>query len=162
MVKTIEAGDKVPSATFHILKDGDLQTITSDDIFAKKKVVIFGLPGAFTPTCSKSHVPGFVERAAEFKAKGVDTIACISVNDAFVMKAWGDSLGVGENVLMLADGLATFTKAAGLDQYLEPNGLGLRSKRYAAVVEDGVVTRINIEEGRAFVCSRADVMVDLL
>ncbi len=143
---TIQVGDKVPGVTLkHMTGDGPAD-ISSDELFSGKKVVIFGLPGAFTPTCSAKHVPGFLQHAADFKGKGVDTIACLSVNDAFVMGAWGKDQGVGDDVVMLADGSAEFTKAAGLELDLSGLGMGVRSTRYAMVVEDGTVQHIAIEE----------------
>ena len=143
---TIAVGDKVPSASFkHMTGDGPAE-ITGDELFGGKKVVVFGLPGAFTPTCSAKHVPGFVQHADAIKAKGVDSIACVSVNDVFVMGAWGKDQGAGDAVLMLADGSADFTKAAGLELDLSGLGMGLRSTRDALVVEDGTVTHLAIEE----------------
>ena len=132
-------------------------------IFSKgRKVVLFAVPGAFTPTCSAKHVPGFLNNAAEIKAKGVDAIACVSVNDAFVMGAWGKDQGVGDNIAMLADGSGDFTKAAGLELDLSERGLGVRSKRYAMVVEDGVVKTLNEEEGGALSISSAENVLEAL
>ena len=143
---TIKVGDKVPSATLsHMTADGPAE-ITTDQLFSGKKVVLFALPGAFTPTCSAKHVPGFLKNAQAIKGKGVDTIACLSVNDAFVMGAWGKDQGVGDNILMLADGSGAFTKAAGLELDLTARGMGVRSHRYAMVVEDGVVKSLDVEE----------------
>jgi peroxiredoxin len=146
----VQVGDKVPSTTLQHMTDGGPADISSDEVFAGKKVVLFALPGAFTPTCSAKHLPGFVQQAAAIKAKGVDTIACLSVNDAFVMGAWGKDQGVGDTVLMLADGSADFTKAMGLELDLDSRGFGLRSQRYAMIVDDGVVTALNVEDGGAF------------
>ncbi len=146
---TIQVGDKIPRATLrHMTEDGP-QEITTDEIFAGKKVVLFALPGAFTPTCSAKHLPGFVQKADQIKAKGVDTIACLSVNDAFVMGAWGKDQGAGGKVLLLADGSAEFTKAVGLELDLIGRGLGVRSARYAMIVDDGVVKLLNKEEAPA-------------
>ena len=143
---TIKVGDKIPSVTLtHMTGDGPTQ-IKTDEIFGGKKVVLFALPGAFTPTCSAKHVPGFVQQADAIKAKGVDTIACLSVNDAFVMNAWGKDQQSGDKVLMLADGSADFTKAVGLDLDLSARGMGIRSQRYAMIVEDGVVKYLAVEE----------------
>jgi len=143
---TIKVGDKIPSVTLaHMTGDGPAE-IKTDDIFGGKKVVLFALPGAFTPTCSAKHVPGFVQHADQIKGKGVDTIACLSVNDAFVMGAWSKDQKVGDKLLMLADGSANFTKAVGLDLDLTARNMGLRSKRYAMIVEDGVVKHLAIEE----------------
>ncbi|KAG2428740.1 hypothetical protein HXX76_011443 [Chlamydomonas incerta] len=157
---TIAIGDKVPSATFRALDaNGMPQAVTTEELFGGKKVLVFAVPGAFTPTCSKQHLPGFVTKADELKAKGVDTIACLSVNDAFVMGAWGQSIGVGDKVLMLADGAGAFTKAVGLDQDLSEAGLGVRSQRYAMLVEDGVVKVLNVEPARGLTCSSAESML---
>ena len=129
------------------------------DLLGKGKVVLFGLPGAFTPTCSDYHLPGFVLRAEDLQAKGVDRIACVSVNDVFVMKAWGEANEVGEKVTLLADGSATFTKALGLEVDLTGGGLGIRSKRYAAILEDGVVTDLAVEEALGLDVSSADAVL---
>ncbi|MCG8354993.1 MAG: peroxiredoxin [Kiloniellales bacterium] len=143
---TIQVGDKVPGVALkHMTADGPAD-ISSDELFGGKKVVVFGLPGAFTPTCSVKHVPGFLQQADALKAKGVDTIACLSVNDAFVMGAWGKDQGVGDKVLMLADGSGEFTKAAGLELDLSGLGMGVRATRFAMVVEDGTVKHLAVEE----------------
>jgi glutaredoxin/glutathione-dependent peroxiredoxin len=143
---TIKVGDKIPSAKLqHKTKDG-VQTITTDELFKGKKVVVFALPGAFTPTCSAKHLPGFVQNAAAIKAKGVDTVACIAVNDAFVMGAWGKAQGADDKVMMLSDGNGTFTKELGLEMDGSAVGLGTRSQRYAMVVQDGVVKTLNVED----------------
>lgn len=142
----IQVGDKIPSATlFHMTGDGPAE-ITSDEIFSGKKVVLFAVPGAFTPTCSAQHVPSYLKNAAALRDKGVDTIACLAVNDVFVMGAWGKDQGAEGEVLMLADGSGAFTKAAGLELDLTARGLGVRSQRYAMVVEDGVVKTLHVEE----------------
>ncbi|HEY6336225.1 MAG TPA: peroxiredoxin [Alphaproteobacteria bacterium] len=143
---TIKVGDKIPSVKLKHMGANGPAEITTDELFMGKKVVLFGLPGAFTPTCSAKHVPGFLQHADEIKKKGVSTIACISVNDAFVMGAWGKDQGVGDKVMMLADGSADFTKAAGLELDLTAAGLGVRSKRYAMIVDKGVVKWMGIEE----------------
>ena len=143
---TISVGDKLPSITLKLMTDDGPSDITTDALCSGKKVVIFGLPGAYTPTCSAKHLPGFVEKAGEIKAKGVDSIACLSVNDAFVMGAWGRDQGADDKVLMLADGSADFTKATGLELDLSQLGMGLRSKRYAMILDDGVVSHLAIEE----------------
>jgi peroxiredoxin (alkyl hydroperoxide reductase subunit C) len=143
---TIKVGDRIPSVDLsHMTADGPAG-MNTDEIFGGKKVVLFALPGAFTPTCSAKHVPGFVRNADAIKAKGVDTIACLSVNDAFVMGAWGTDQGVGDKVLMLADGSGEFTKAVGLELDLTARGMGVRSHRYAMVVDDGVVKSLQVEE----------------
>ncbi|CAJ1888557.1 unnamed protein product [Sphenostylis stenocarpa] len=161
----IGVGDKLPEATFSYLdSDGEVKTTTVSELTKGKKAVLFAVPGAFTPTCSQKHVPGFVEKSGELKAKGVDTIACISVNDAFVMKAWKDDLKVNDEVLLLSDGNGTFTKAIGceLDLSDKPVGLGVRSRRYALLAEDGVVKLFNLEEGGAFTFSGAQDILDVL
>ncbi len=159
---TIQVGDKIPSGTLQHMTDSGPEAITTEAVFAGKKVVLFALPGAFTPTCSAKHLPGFVNKADEIKAKGVDTIACLSVNDAFVMGAWGKDQGVGDKVLMLADGSAELTKAMGLELDLIERGLGLRSDRYAMIVEDGVVTLLNREEPGSFDVSSAETILAAL
>ncbi len=159
---TLQVGDRIPSVTLaHMTADGPA-AVSTDELFSGKKVVLFALPGAFTPTCSAQHVPGFVQNADAIKAKGVDTIACLSVNDAFVMGAWGKDQGVGDKVLMLADGSADFTKAVGLELDLTERGFGLRSQRYAMVVEDGVVTALHVEPGSGFGASSAENILEVL
>jgi peroxiredoxin len=155
----IKVGEKVPSAKLKTMKDGKMQDITTDEIFRGKKVVLFAVPGAFTPTCSMQHLPGFVEKADEIKKKGVDTIACVSVNDAFVMDAWGKDKGATGKVLLLADGNGEFTKAMGLDFDGSGIGFGLRSQRYAVVVQDGVVKHLAVEEPMKFQVSSADAIL---
>jgi peroxiredoxin len=134
---------------------GDTKDLTTEDIFAGKKVALFGLPGAFTPTCSAKHLPGYVEHADAIRAKGVDTIACLSVNDAFVMDAWGKDQKVGDKVMMLADGSADFARAVGLELDLTANGMGVRIKRFSMLVENGVVKTLNVEKPGAFEVSDA-------
>lgn len=136
--------------------EGNMQETSVGELTKGKKVVLFAVPGAFTPTCSLKHLPGFIERADELKARGVDALACVAVNDAFVMDAWGKSVGADGKVLMLADGSATFAKAIGAELDLTDKGLGLRSRRYAMLVDDGVVKVLNLEEGGAFTVSSAD------
>ncbi|MEO1192611.1 MAG: peroxiredoxin [Pseudomonadota bacterium] len=142
----IQVGDKLPSGSLGHMGEKGPEALTTDQLFSGKKVILFALPGAFTPTCSAQHVPGFVQHADALKAKGVDTIACMSVNDPFVMDAWGKDRGVGDKVLMLADGSAAFTKAIGMELDLTDLGMGLRAKRFAMVVDDGTVTHLAIEE----------------
>ena len=153
---TIKVGDKIPSATLMQMKDGGPKPVTTDELFGGKKVVLFALPGAFTPTCSAKHLPGFIQNAEAIKGKGIDTIACLSVNDAFVMGAWGDSQGSGDKVAMLADGNGDFTRALGLEMDGSRFGMGKRSQRYSMVVEDGVVKELNVEEPGAFAVSSAE------
>jgi len=155
----INVGDKVPSVNLkHMSKDG-LADISTDEIFGGRKVVLFSLPGAFTPTCSAKHLPGFVANAGALKSKGVDTIACVSVNDAFVMNAWGKDQNVGDKVMMLADGNAEFSDAVGLSFDGSGFGMGKRAQRYAMVVDDGVVTTLNVEQPGAFEVSSAEAML---
>ena len=159
---TVKVGDTLPTATFMTFGPDGPRPITSDELFKGKTVALFALPGAFTPTCSAKHVPGFKAHAAEIKAKGVDTIACVSVNDVFVMKAWGADQGVGDDILMLADGNAAFAKAMGLDMDGSNFGMGVRSQRYSMLVKDGVVDKLNVEGGGEFRVSAADYMLDQL
>jgi peroxiredoxin len=136
------------------------EPVDTKEYFEGRKVVVFGLPGAYTPTCSAQHVPGFLKHADEFRAKGVDAIACISVNDAFVMGAWGKDQGVGDKIDMLADGSADLAKAMGLDLDLSERGFGIRSQRFAMVVEDGVVKALAVEERPGLDVSAAEKMLD--
>ncbi|MDO9335761.1 MAG: peroxiredoxin [Caulobacter sp.] len=159
---TIKVGDKLPDATFMTSGAEGPRPITSDELFAGKTVAFFAVPGAFTPTCSAKHVPGFKEHAAEFRAKGVDTIACLSVNDVFVMKAWGADQNVGDDIIMLADGNGDFTKALGLEMDGSKFGMGTRSQRYSMLVKDGVVETLNVEQGGEFKVSAADYMLPQL
>ncbi len=159
---SIQVGDKVPSVKLKTMTSEGMSEVTTDELFAGKKVVLFALPGAFTPTCSAKHLPGFIEKAGDLKGKGVDTIACLSVNDAFVMDAWGKQQGAGEDVVMLADGNAEFTEAVGLEMDGSGFGMGKRSQRYAMVVEDGVVKAINVEQPGAFEVSSADAVLRAL
>lgn len=145
----IKVGDKTPSVIFKWMGSEspiDIRNSSSDEIFSGKKVAIFGLPGAYTPVCSEEHLPSFVQHADELIEKGVETIACVSVNDPFVMKAWAQDNNVGENIMMLCDPNAIFTNAIGLNLDLSDFGLGNRSERYSMLVEDGVVTALNVEE----------------
>jgi peroxiredoxin len=153
---TIKVGDKVPSATFMEMKGGSPHPVKTDDLFNGKKVVLFALPGAFTPTCSAKHVPGFVQHADELKKKGIDSIACVSVNDAFVMGAWGEQQKAGDKVMMLADGNGDFTRALGLEMDASKFGMGKRSQRYSMVIDNGVVKELNVEEPGAFSVSSAE------
>lgn len=159
---TIKVGDKLPSATLMQMKDGTPQPVKTDDFFSGKKVAVFGLPGAFTPTCSAKHLPGFVQHADELKAKGIDAIACVSVNDAFVMGAWGDQQKVNGKVAMLADGNGDLTKAMGLTMDGSKFGMGTRSQRYSMLVDNGVVHSLNVEEPGAFSVSSAEHMLKQL
>jgi glutaredoxin/glutathione-dependent peroxiredoxin len=143
---TINVGDKIPTATLKQLTPEGVKEVTTDEIFGGKKVVLFAVPGAFTPACSQRHLPGFVERAADIKAKGVDEIACVAVNDAFVMGAWGRDQKTEGKVRMLADGSGDFVRALGLELDLSKGGLGIRSQRYSMLVDNGVVKSLNVEK----------------
>ncbi|KOO05349.1 peroxiredoxin [Vibrio nereis] len=156
----IQQGQTLPSSTLSELTPDGVVNHQTDEVFANKKVVLFAVPGAFTPTCSESHLPGFVTLADQIKAKGVDLIACVSVNDAFVMQAWGEAQNASE-ILMLGDGDASFTKALGLEMDTAGFG-GIRSRRYAMVIENGVVTQLNVEEPKQFEVSKAEVILDSL
>ncbi len=159
---TIKVGDRMPSATFMTMgKDGP-QPLSSDELFKGKKVALFGVPGAFTPTCSVKHLPGYVKNADKFKVKGVDTVACVAVNDVFVLEAWRKSEGVGDTVKMLADGSGDFAKASGLTFDLSGKGLGVRVQRFSAIVDDGVVKSLNVEEPGAFEVSGAEKLLGQL
>ena len=154
---TIKVGDRIPQATLNYFKDG-VQAISTDDIFKGKKVVLFSVPGAFTPTCSAKHLPGYTEKFAEFKSKGVD-VACLAVNDAFVMNAWAKDQKVPDGLLMLADGNGSFSKQLGLEMDGTAFGLGMRGKRFALYAEDGVVKQINVEAPGEFKVSDANSML---
>jgi peroxiredoxin len=156
---TIAVGDKIPAVTLKTMVDGKMKDITTAEIFGGKRVVLFAVPGAFTPTCSMKHLPGFIDKAGEIKKKGVDTIACVSVNDAFVMDAWGKAQNAGTNVLMLADGNGTLAKALGLDFDGSGIGFGLRSQRYALIAKDGVVTGVFVEKPMQFEVSSAEAVL---
>jgi peroxiredoxin len=158
----IKVGDRVPNATFTVMTAEGPKPKTSDEIFKGKKVVLFAVPGAFTPTCHKNHLPGFVKNAAAIKAKGVDTIAVTAVNDVFVMDAWKKASGA-DSIEFLADGSANFAKAIGLTADLTERGLGVRSQRYAMVVEDGVVKALNIEDapGKAEISGAENLLKSL-
>jgi peroxiredoxin len=159
---TIKAGDTIPQVNFTTMTVDGPTPISADDIFKGKKVVLFGLPGAFTPTCSAKHVPGYVEYADAIKAKGVDTIACVSVNDAFVMGAWAKDQNVGDKILMLADGSAKFAEAAGLVLDLFDRGMGIRCQRFALIVDDGIVSSVHIEGPGEFEVSSAEAILGQL
>jgi peroxiredoxin len=158
---TISAGDKIPSVDLKTMTNDGPDSITTIDIFTGKKVIIFGLPGAFTPTCSAKHLPGFVQHADAIKAKGVDTIACISVNDVFVMGAWGKDQNVGNKIMMLADGSADFAKATGLELDLIARGMGVRCQRFSMIVDNSIVQSINIDDGTFEKTSAEQTLSDL-
>ena len=156
---TIQPGDKVPSLTLYQKTADGVSEISTDEIFNGKKVVVFALPGAFTPTCSASHLSGYVVKSDELFASGVDSIVCLSVNDAFVMGAWGEQHNVDDRVMMIADGSAKFTLAVGLELDLTNKGMGMRSQRYAMIVSDGVVELLNVEAPGKFEVSDADTIL---
>jgi peroxiredoxin len=158
---TISAGDRIPSATLQTMGEDGPAPITTDEIFAGKKVVLFAVPGAFTPGCSMTHLPGYVVNADKLKAAGVDTIACLSVNDAFVMDAWGKAQNA-EHILMLADGNGDFTRTLGLELDGTGWGMGLRSQRYAMIVDDGTVSVLNVEAGPGVDISSAETILEAL
>jgi len=158
---TIQTGDKIPKATFKIMTADGPKDLTTDEVFAGKKVVFFAVPGAFTPGCSMTHLPGYVVNADKIKAKGVDTIACMAVNDAFVMGAWGKDQNA-EEILMLADGNGEFTKAIGMEMDGSGFGLGIRCKRFAMIVDDGTVTHLAIEPPGGIVVSAAEAIMEKL
>ncbi len=159
---TIQVGDKMPSVTVKHLAEDGIAELNTDEIFGGKKVVLFAVPGAYTPTCTAQHLPGFQSKADALKAKGVDTIVCMAVNDPFVMKAWGDSAGLRGEVLLFPDGNAELTKALGLELDGSGVGLGLRSKRFAMIVEDGTVTHLAVEDGTGLEVSSAERILEAL
>ncbi len=152
---TLKTGDSIPASTLKTMGDNGPKDITTDELFSGKKVVLFAVPGAFTPGCSMTHLPGYVVNADKIKAKGVDTIACMAVNDAFVMDAWGKAQNAGE-ILMLGDGNGDFTRALGLELDGTGFGLGMRSQRFAMIVDDGVVKHLAVEEGPGVEVSAAE------
>ncbi len=158
---TVQVGDTIPEVTMKIMGDQGPQDITTADIFSGKKVVLFAVPGAFTPTCSAAHLPGYVANADKIKAKGVDSIVCVSVNDAFVMDAWGKGQNA-EEIMMVGDGNGDFTKALGVEMDGSGFGLGTRSIRYSLIAEDGKITALNLEKGGAFEVSSAEAVLEAL
>ena len=158
---TIAIGDRIPAATLNYLKDG-VQAISTGDLFAGKTVVLFAVPGAFTPTCSAKHLPGYVKHLDEIKAKGVDTVACMAVNDAFVMEAWAKSQNAPEEIMMLADGNGVFSQSLGLEMDATAFGMGMRSKRFALVAKDGVVSQLFVEAPGEFKVSAAEAVLENL
>jgi len=159
---TIKAGDKMPAGTFKVMGPNGPQDLSTAQLFDGKRVVLFSVPGAFTPTCDAKHLPGFAGLAAQLKAKGVDTIACMAVNDVFVMNAWGKSAGAGDKVLMLADGNGDYARALGLELDARGFGMGMRGQRFALVVEKGVATRVNVEAPGEFRVSAAEFVLGQL
>ena len=159
---TIQVGDRLPSATLHKATAEGPEPVDTESYFAGRKVALFSVPGAFTPTCSARHLPGFVERADELRGKGVDEVACVAVNDAFVMQAWAQQAGAEGKVTMLADGNGDFSKALGLVMDASKFGMGTRGQRWSAIVEDGVVRELNVEEPGAFSVSSAEFLLNQL
>ena len=159
---TIKVGDRIPSTTLMQMKGGAPQPVKTDDLFRGRKVALFALPGAFTPTCSAKHLPSFLHHAEDLRNKGIDAIACVSVNDAFVMGAWGESQNAGDRVMMLADGNGDFTRALGLEMDATKYGMGKRSQRFSMTIDDGVVKTLNVEEPGAFSVSSAEHMLQQL
>jgi len=159
---TIKVGDHIPSATLTTMTDGKPTPVKTDEFFAGKKVALFSVPGAFTPTCSAKHLPSFLDNADKLKAKGVDVIACVAVNDVFVMRAWGEHNKADGKVVMLADGNGEFARALGLEMDASKFGMGTRGKRFSMLVDDGVVKHLNIEEPGAFGVSSGDHMLGQL
>lgn len=159
---SIQAGEKMPSGAFGIMTDAGPGAVSTEDLFASKKVVLFSVPGAFTPTCSMNHLPGFVEHAKEFLAKGVDTIACMAVNDVFVMHAWGKDRNVGDKVMMLADGNGEYAAALGLEMDGTAFGMGKRGQRFAIVVDDGTASYVAVEKPGKFEVSSAEAVLENL
>jgi peroxiredoxin len=159
MIMAIKVGDKMPPGTLTVATKDGPQKVSAEDYFKGKKVVLFSVPGAFTPTCDAKHLPGFVEKAGDIAAKGVDRIACLSVNDAFVMKAWGKSQSADGKVEMLADGNADYTKSLGLEMDASGFGMGTRGQRFSMVVDNGVVKQLNVESKGEFKVSSAEYVL---
>lgn len=157
---TIQVGDKIPAMDLTTMTADGPGPVSTAEYFAGRKIAVFAVPGAFTPTCSAKHLPGFVEKADELKAKGIDEIACFSVNDVFVMNAWGESSGAAGKVTMLADGNAAFAKALGLEADFTGFGMGIRSQRFSMIVDNGTVSQLNVEEPGAFNASSAEYMLN--
>jgi peroxiredoxin len=155
----IKAGDRMPAGTFKRMTKEGPKDLTADELFKGKRVVLFSVPGAFTPTCDAKHLPGFVQLADQIRAKGVDTIACMAVNDVFVMNAWGKASSVGDKILMLADGNGDYSRALGLEMDGSKFGMGMRGKRFAIIVKDGVATAVNVEEPGQFKVSAAEYVL---
>jgi len=158
----ISVGDKIPAGTLKIAGPDGVNDVSTEELFGGKKVVLFAVPGAFTPTCSAKHLPGFISKAAEIKAKGVDSIVCLAVNDAFVMDAWGKAHNAGDAVMMAADGNAEFTRALGLEFDASNFGMGVRAQRFALIVDDGVVKGVFVEAPMKFEVSSAEAILEKL
>jgi len=158
----IQVGEKMPAGVFGVMTESGPGAMSTDELFGGKKVVLFSVPGAFTPTCSASHLPGFVGNAAALRDKGVDAVACMSVNDVFVMNAWGKDQGVGDDVQMLADGNGEYAKALGLEMDGTAFGMGMRGQRFALIVDDGIATHVAVEAPGQFEVSKAESVLDAL
>lgn len=159
---TLVAGEKMPSGSFGVMTESGPDQVSTDELFAGKKVVLVSVPGAFTPTCSEGHLPGYINLADDLRSKGIDTIACMAVNDVFVMSAWGKDRDVGGKVMMLADGNADYAKALGLDFDASAHGMGIRGQRFAIVVDDGVATHVAVEAAGEFDVSKAESILATL
>lgn len=159
---TVQVGEKMPSGIFGVMTEAGPGAISADELFTGKKVVLISVPGAFTPTCSAKHLPGFLQYADEFKARGVDTIACMAVNDVFVMHAWGKDQRVGDKVVMLADGNGDYAEALGLAQDSSAFGMGKRGRRFAIIVDDGIATHVAVEAPGQFEVSKAETVLSAL
>jgi len=159
---TISVGEKMPSGTFGTMTEAGPGAISTSDLFSGKKVVLVSVPGAFTPTCSANHLPGYVDQAAALRTKHVDTVACMAVNDVFVMDAWGKDRGVGDKVLMLADGNGEYSQALGLEFDASAFGMGVRGQRFAIVVDDGVATHVAVEAPGQFEVSKVEAILEAL
>ena len=158
----IKVGDKIPSVTLRYLTSDGMQSVSSGEFFAGKRVVVFGLPGAYTRTCSSRHLPGYVTNAEALRKKGIDAVACVSVNDAFVMDAWGKEHGAPGKIVMLGDGSAELTEALGLSVDRTSAGMGIRSQRYSMIIDNGVVTALNVEPSGEYGVSSAEAMLEKL
>ncbi len=158
----IKAGDRMPAGSFKTIGKDGMQEVSTEQLFKGRKIVLFSVPGAFTPTCDAKHLPGYIQHADALRAKGVDTIACMAVNDAFVMNAWGKASGVGDKVLMLADGNGDYTRALGLELDARGFGMGHRGQRFAIIVEDGIAKHVNVEAPGKFEVSAAEYVLGQL
>ena len=159
---TIQSGDKMPAGVFGVMTDEGPGAMSADELFSGKKVVLVSVPGAFTPTCSANHLPGFIDHADAIAAKGVDTVACMAVNDVFVMNAWGKDRGVGDSVVMLADGNGEYARALGLEMDGTAFGMGMRGQRFAIIVDDGTATHVAVEAPGQFEVSKAESILEQL
>lgn len=159
---TIAVGEKLPNADLYKMGAGGPEKVSTGELFAGKRTALFAVPGAFTPTCSQAHLPGFLTKAHELREKGIDQIVCLSVNDAFVMDAWGKQQNVEDEIVMVADGSGDFTRAVGLEWDMSARGLGLRSQRYSMLIQDGVVEALNVEEPGKFEVSDAETILKAL